>query len=203
MAGIGGRALERDVFFYDRREPSAVLGGLVLNPGMTNANVYSMIGIILVIPDAFSIQDERGEKLPQNSEPLLPGNYYVVSAGTIRISDEAVMTRAESLSTGIRVQDFRDLVRRRDGRCVITKQVNRRAIAGNWLGFHAAHIFPLAYERFWNDNNFSRWISLEPSQGGRINSVQNGLLLRKDVHAWFDAFDISINPDVSLYPPLL
>jgi len=31
--------------------------------------------------------------------------------------------------------------------------------------------------------------------GSKINSIQNGFLLRKDVHALFDRFLISINPD--------
>jgi len=31
----------------------------------------------------------------------------------------------------------------------------------------------------------------------KINSIQNGLLLRSDVHALFDAYLVAINPDVS------
>lgn len=35
-----------------------------------------------------------------------------------------------------------------------------------------------------------------PDTGGTINSVQNGLLLRSDIHQLFDFYDFSINPDV-------
>ena len=34
--------------------------------------------------------------------------------------------------------------------------------------------------------------------GGSINSVQNGLLLRSDIHQLFDMYRISINPDVCI-----
>ena len=72
-----------------------------------------------------------------------------------------------------------------------------------WTGFEAAHIFPLAFERIWEDYNFGRWIKSplneEKSKGGKINSSQNGLLLRSDIHQLFDMYFISINPDVCIY----
>lgn len=112
------------------------------------------------------------------------------------MTKEIAVTRTESLSAGTRVQAFKNEVRERDRRCVMTKTENPRARFGIWNGFQAAHIFPLAYERYWIDHDFGRWISIPPSQGGSINSVQNGLLLRADVHTDFDDFIISINPDV-------
>lgn len=67
---------------------------------------------------------------------------------------------------------------------------------GEWLRFQAAHIFPLAYESQWKDGNYDRWITIDPPQGGKINSVQNGILLRSDVHLEWDTYRVSINPDV-------
>jgi hypothetical protein len=90
-------------------------------------------------------------------------------------------------------------VRLRDRRCVITGEEVVNAHLDNWLGFEAAHIFPLAYERHWTDYNYGRWISIIPDTGGCINSVQNGLLLRSDIHQLFDFYDFSINPDVCTY----
>jgi hypothetical protein len=94
------------------------------------------------------------------------------------------------------VHAFRDAVRLRDKRCIITGQVAPLAQYNNWRGFEAAHIFPLAYEEQWTSNDFARWIEYPPSTGGTINSVQNGMLLRSDIHQLFDSFDFSINPDV-------
>lgn len=64
------------------------------------------------------------------------------------------------------------------------------------VGFEAAHIFPLAYLGHWNDNDFSRWIDDPSPIGGPMNSIQNGLLLRTDIHQLFDNYFFSINPDV-------
>jgi hypothetical protein len=69
---------------------------------------------------------------------------------------------------------------------------------GFWTGFEAAHIFPLAYEQYWNDYAYSRWITVPATSGGSINSVQNGMLLRDDIHTFFDSYIIAINPDVRM-----
>jgi len=97
------------------------------------------------------------------------------------------------------VHAFRHAIRLRDRRCVITGRVALGAQDDNWIGFEAAHIFPLAYEEHWRNNKFARWISIPPIVGGTINSVQNGILLRSDIHQLFDSFAFSINPDVCIY----
>lgn len=63
------------------------------------------------------------------------------------------------------------------------------------VGFEAAHIFPLAYLGYWNEHGFN-WIADPSPAGGPINSAQNGLLLRADIHQLFDNYFFSINPDV-------
>src|SRR5277367_6344653 len=105
-----------------------------------------------------------------------------------------------SQQTGNRTQSFCDAVRSRDLRCVITGQRASNAANGGWGGLQAAHIFPLAYEDHWNQSNYSNLITIPPASetAGSINSVQNGLLLRNDIHDIFDSYDFSINPDVCL-----
>jgi len=100
------------------------------------------------------------------------------------------------LATGTRLHSFRDEVRKRDGRCVITGTIALGAYRDWWTGFEAAHIFPLAYEDHWIQHNFARWITIPTANGDTINSKQNGLLLRADIHGLFDHYGISINPDV-------
>lgn len=63
----------------------------------------------------------------------------------------------------------------------------------SWAVLQAAHIFPLGQASYWNDNNLGRWIT----DGGSINSLQNGILLRADIHQMLDLYAFSINPDVS------
>lgn len=82
-----------------------------------------------------------------------------------------------------------NVVHERDGECVITGYK-----FDGYIGLEAAHIFPLAHSMRWTQNNFGRWIT--DDMGGSINSAQNGILLRLDVHKLFDFFAFSINPDV-------
>jgi len=102
-----------------------------------------------------------------------------------------------SQQTGNRTQSFCNAVRSRDGQCVITGQQAPDPANDNWDGLQAAHIFPPAYEDHWNQSNYSNLITIPPASetAGSINSVQNGLLLRNDIHDLFDNYDFSINPD--------
>ena len=103
------------------------------------------------------------------------------------------------MGTGTRVEAFCDAVRSRDKRCVITGSKVHLAPLGDWTGFEAAHIFPLAYEQHWTQFDYGRWILIIPDKGGLINSVQNGLLLRSDIHQQFDTYAFAINPDVCIH----
>lgn len=205
------RSLGRDVHIYDGKDRVTLLGGLILTNGVTKANFYSMVEIFLLFQSSFSIQDETTATLERSDESLLRGNYYVdgkpltlilmkaidlKSTGLYTVINEPVLVRTISLSTGSRNQSFRKEVRRRDERCVITGTKTLKAYRDIWRGFQVAHIFPLAYQGHWNQHNFARWITIPPANGDTINSVQNGLLLRSDIHELFDDYDISINPDV-------
>lgn len=116
--------------------------------------------------------------------------------GSFSVNDEAWLVRIISHSTGTRTQAFRNAIRLRDPRCVITGKEAINADVGSWTGLEAAHIFPLAYEGHWQQHNFDRWITKPSVKGESINSVQNGLLLRGDIHQSFDSYEVSINPDV-------
>jgi hypothetical protein len=67
-----------------------------------------------------------------------------------------------------------------------------------WRDFEVAHFFPLAYEGHWMEHNYDRWITIPPAteSAGSINCVQNGMLLREDIHTLFDGYDVFINLDV-------
>ena len=67
-----------------------------------------------------------------------------------------------------------------------------------WFGFDAAYIFPLAYESDFTLQGLSRWITNKRGDSDTgINSCQNGLLLRADIHQLFDNYGFSIHVDVS------
>ncbi|CAK7210933.1 hypothetical protein SBRCBS47491_000946 [Sporothrix bragantina] len=170
------------------------IGGLQ-HIGTTNStDLLLMIHILLpnASPD-MTVQGPSGLTLSDDSSPLEPGD-YVVSGSHFEVTQEPVLTRALSLTSGMRVRSFRAAVRERDGRCVVTKFVNTAAKMDEWTRFQAAHIFPLAYEQQWVDGNYGSYITLVPATGGSINSVQNGLLLRTDLHDGFDQYLFTINP---------
>ncbi|KAF1811692.1 hypothetical protein P152DRAFT_459162 [Eremomyces bilateralis CBS 781.70] len=189
------RSLGRDVHIYDANDRTTVLGGLILTNGVTNANFYSMVEIIVLFITDFELQNEESTKIQKTDDPLRPGNYYIHAAGSFSVNNESWLVRTISHASGTRTQCFRDAVRSRDRRCVISGEVAISAQFDRWDGFEAAHIFPIAYEGHWKDHGYDRWITIQPDNGGAINSVQNGLLLDSSVHQLFDNYIFSINPD--------
>jgi hypothetical protein len=76
------RSLGRDVFIYDGKDPDSVLGGLILTNGVTNANFYSMVEILIIFGvGGFSLLDDSGTKINRDDNPLQPGNYFIDADG--------------------------------------------------------------------------------------------------------------------------
>lgn len=120
---------------------------------------------------------------------------------TVELNDEDALLRAVSeLSTGTRSTAFTKAVRLRDRGCVVTKEAQGESLiqAGIWFGFEAAHVFPLAYSALWDDQGFDAAITASESNDDSINSVQNGILLRTDLHQLFDSYHFSISTKVCL-----
>jgi hypothetical protein len=186
----------RNVRLYGANNPTTELGGLFLTNGITNANFYSMVEIIILFESEFFLRDEGDTIIKRDNHPLQPGKYYIVATDFYQLTDESWLVRTESLATGTRIQAFCDAVRSRDRRCVVSGEVVP-IFDGEpyYSGFQAAHIFPLAYEGHWKTYGYGSWITLPPRRGGTINSVQNGILLEDAVHHKFDNYDFSINPD--------
>jgi hypothetical protein len=104
--------------------------------------------------------------------------------------------RTVSPQTGTRIKSFCNAVRLRDKRCIITGAKVLGAQYNRWHGFEAAHIFPLAYEQDWKNQDYKKYLSIIPDVGGSINSIQNGILLDNTIHQLFSTYEFSINPDV-------
>ncbi|KAG0634204.1 hypothetical protein HOY80DRAFT_1012578 [Tuber brumale] len=175
------RSAWRDTYIYTSRNRGTVIGGLWVAEGITNANLYSMLEIFCSFSDTFDLQNESEQLVGRDQQPLQPGNYYIVTNGSVVITGEAPLIRTTSLPSGTRVASFR-------GACVIT---------GRPTGFETAHIFPLAHEGYWNDHQYGRWITIPPANesDGSINSVQNGILVTAEIRDYFEPYYLSINPD--------
>jgi hypothetical protein len=88
------RSRGRNVHIYDANDPTAVLGGLRLTNGVTNADFYSMVEILIIPTDDFSLQDESyfflqdesNIKIERDGHALLSGKYYIVATGSCIIA---------------------------------------------------------------------------------------------------------------------
>lgn len=83
----GRRSHFRDVLIWDLNdnEDRIPLGGLTLTAGVTNTDFRQMLDILLIISDDYVVQNERGNEILRDTQPLLPGNYTVI-ANTIEVS---------------------------------------------------------------------------------------------------------------------
>jgi len=126
--------------------------------------------------------------------------HFSLKIGSISVTDEVPLIVTTSLPSGADVASFSEAVRERDQRCIITGRPVVLARFGFWIGFEAAHIFPLAYGKHWNDCNYSRFITIPPEDEshGSINSLQNGILLASHIRESFSIYDVTINPDVRM-----
>lgn len=75
------RSAGRDVHIYDSNNPTEVLGGLILASGVTNANLYAMINIIVIFNGTYFLRHDGDTIVPKDNAPLSPGNYYIVTKG--------------------------------------------------------------------------------------------------------------------------
>jgi hypothetical protein len=76
------RSACRNVHIYDDNDRTTVLGGLILNPGVTNANFYAMIRIFVEFERrTFSLRNQSGIEIQKDHRPLQPGNYYIITSG--------------------------------------------------------------------------------------------------------------------------
>jgi hypothetical protein len=80
------RSEGRDVHIYDNKDRTTMLGGLILSPGVTNANFYAMIRIFVEFTPrnfsrTFSLRNQNRITIQENHQSLQPGNYYIITSG--------------------------------------------------------------------------------------------------------------------------
>ncbi|KAG0639745.1 HNH endonuclease-domain-containing protein [Tuber brumale] len=191
------RSLARNVTFYDATKPDEVLGGLVQNGSITEANFLDILEILLVVEGSpLRVQERMSSHIVSRTVVPLQVGVYDIHCD---VSYEAWMHRMISHKISGREYHFRHDIRHRDRKCVISGIPMPEIFiqSNNWTSFEAAHIFPLRHESLWIEHNYGRWITdMHDAVGSsKINSRQNGLLLRTNVHKMFDQYLISVNPE--------
>ncbi|KAK9234602.1 hypothetical protein V1525DRAFT_349883 [Lipomyces kononenkoae] len=196
------RSLGRDIVIYLATDPTVSIGGGFTNPTFTQTTFLDSLDVLIThdLPlRVYKINDGR-VRIQRTQDPLLPGEYEVESDGHIKVTDAPYYKRTSSAtssrSASGRVRPFPAAVRDRDRRCVITgvPMTQRALLLQRWTIYDAAHIFPVALESMFHNYNFGELVVLD-ERDGSVNSPQNGLLLQKHVHALFDQYEISINPN--------
>ncbi|KAG0641261.1 HNH endonuclease-domain-containing protein [Tuber brumale] len=194
------RSLVRNVSFHDAANPDVALGGLFQNGCITEANFLDILGILLVVEACLVRVQERisNHIVSRTDVPLKTGAYDIYCDSSIEVSSEPWIPRLISHTTG-REDRFRDQIRTRDRKCVISGVANPDILiqSHNWSSFQAAHIFPREHESLWIKYDYGRWITDTPDSPGscKINSCQNGFLLDTTTHHRFDQYLVSVNPD--------
>ncbi|KAK9433309.1 HNH endonuclease-domain-containing protein [Lipomyces doorenjongii] len=196
------RSVDRSVHIFDRGRPNEPLGGLYLNPSVTRRKFLKMLAWVIRADCPYSVW-LRGAEAPLTATdvPLQKGLYDIVCdypGGTISLTEERCIARAYTRTISKRDRRFRDEVRIRDGKCVITGNINLAAHRNYWSGFEAAHIFPLSHEEIFKSLNYARYITIRSGEtDSGIYSCQNGLLMQSNVHQQFDSFGFGIDADDS------
>ncbi|KAJ9266269.1 hypothetical protein DTO195F2_1384 [Paecilomyces variotii] len=191
------RSASRNVFIYFSHQPGVVQGGLCAAQNLTRHEFIDMLNIAFRAIGGFEARF-YGSNTPitRTNQPLQRGSYILhprTAGEQVEISDEQWHPRTLSLSNTPTEDAFRDQVRTRDRRCVITGRINQDADVGIWTGFEAAHIFPLALDPLFISQGFAQLITYNDPPG--VDSPQNGILLRADIHSLWDNYFIAINPN--------
>ncbi|KAL4882555.1 HNH endonuclease-domain-containing protein [Aspergillus karnatakaensis] len=213
----------RNLLLYDNT--GEILGGLTIrtiSPYVTQTMLYRYSAQILEFPGPPSPQwaifhlnmdGSTATKLRRNGHSLVrPGAYIVLQSNSNPINVTATAelsirrlyssepsSREVSADRNAHQRHFRDSVRERDDKCVITGDGLGNTTPVPYAGSDAAHIYPVSRVAEWRQQNLQQHIT-DTSPATAITqtglySAQNGLLLRSDIHHLWDNFLIAIDPD--------
>ncbi|OBT58891.1 hypothetical protein VE04_00574 [Pseudogymnoascus sp. 24MN13] len=207
-------SIKRNVHFVDGNNNE--IGGAWQNGALTWSEMVEWMEITFEKPtyeyapfrclepgDPVQLLAQHGPaiKIQGNNNPVKPGFYIILSPEgevvDLPINRQNPMPRpscrVSSAELDNHTKHFRNRVRARDGRCVIT---GAKPAGSDFVRLGATHIFPLAHLDAWKVESWQRQIADDKYVGeSGINSAQNGILLRFDVQDLFDTYRIAINPD--------
>ncbi|GAD94761.1 conserved hypothetical protein [Paecilomyces variotii No. 5] len=190
------RSAGRNVFIEFASAPGIIQGGLCAAKRLTQAQFLDMLDILFIAPGGFYAYIRGSSKPIWSTEQVLRRGYYIlytkIDGEKIHVSNQHFYPRVLSLENTGETDSFRDQVRRRDRRCVITHHEAVEADDDHWVGFEVAHILPKSRADIFHQEYMERLI--DPKPGG-VNSPQNGILLRADIHQLWDNYEISMKPD--------
>ncbi|KAF8121088.1 hypothetical protein EV363DRAFT_1458357 [Boletus edulis] len=145
-------------------------------------------------------QQQHGAPCPQGPQIVQPGHYILLSTAGAPITVGLVATLARPRNptfsnTPLRAHHYRTRGRARDGKCLITGLQTQ-----TYSRFKVAHIFPRAHDVEWVRKGYPSKITDaadEACVGGptKIDSVQNLVTLRGDLHDAWDNYEFGVDPN--------
>ncbi|KAJ5894918.1 hypothetical protein N7495_006609 [Penicillium taxi] len=148
---------------------------------------FDMLDIILEKTAPTVFEATTGAQLHPTRQILDHGTYSVFpTSGEVLLTREVSFRRLPSRNNTPIEEAFQVGLRIRDGKCMISLKVN--PMVGDPGDSEEWDIF---------EGDFSWFITTTNTNNHRadMNSIQNGLLLKGDVHKLFDKFIIIVNPD--------
>ncbi|KAJ7229197.1 hypothetical protein GGX14DRAFT_617291, partial [Mycena pura] len=149
-----------------------------------------------------SVPERQGALCPPSTDLPEPGTYILLgrdgSPLSVGLTALSARLRHPTISgTPARTDHYRNRVRQRDPGCLIS---GLPVIRDDYSRFKTAHIYPRAHDATWIERGYPSRItdtaSLQTVGGpAKIDSVQNVILLRTDLHDAWDNYKFGVNPD--------
>ncbi|GBE89982.1 hypothetical protein SCP_1800040 [Sparassis crispa] len=199
----------RNVFLYDPR--GYIVSGFWQYGIVEWKTFYNWLHTIVVSIEAWAIfaRDDsaaspgpQGGPIAADDTIVAPGTYVLLSSDAnpveVGLTVQTPRLRHPTIpNTAAITEHYRRRVRERDPCCLISRL---RVSAGDYSRHKEAHIFPCAHIDDWIKQGFPGYITdpAPPSQVGgptKIDSIQNIILLRGDLHDAWDNYMFGVNPD--------
>ena len=80
------RSADRDILIYDAQKPDTLIGGLCLIQEFTNANIYAMLDIFVVLSvsyeteSPYTLRSSNGESVQRDNAVFKKGTYFLEAA---------------------------------------------------------------------------------------------------------------------------
>ncbi|KMU88424.1 hypothetical protein CIHG_06224 [Coccidioides immitis H538.4] len=116
-----GRATFRNVHFYNALTGDC-LGGFYQKGSLTEESMIGILtNILLIVEQPFTVKHRMSDRIiTPSKDPVELGDYHISSTGPIHLNDEPWVARPITYSSSGREDQFRSVLRARDGKCVIS-----------------------------------------------------------------------------------
>ncbi|CAL1712094.1 unnamed protein product [Somion occarium] len=147
-----------------------------------------------------SIGEPIGERQKGTTDLVQPGSYIILSPDKtkleVSLTTERCRTRHTTLSNTPSRDSYCERTLVRDGMCLLSGQKGY----GRHTRLDAAHIFPRGHDVDWYSKGFQSLITdkaplSEIGGPSKIDSLQNLISLKADLHKAWDNYEVGVNPD--------